>query len=56
MKIGVPYADALKMPKHLALALLNGLHIGRQHNTRSVDQAAPSQGKRRIATRRKSQE
>ncbi|WP_111861036.1 hypothetical protein [Acinetobacter sp. CFCC 10889] len=58
MKIGVPYADALKMPKHLALALLEGLHNGRQHNTRSVNQAppSPSQGKRRIATRRKSQE
>lgn len=58
MKIGVPYADALKMPKYLALALLNGLQIGRQHNTRSVSQAppTPSQGKRRVATRRKSQE
>lgn len=56
MKIGVPYADALKMPKHIAFALLKSLSNGRQHNTRSVNQAPPSQGKRRVATRRKSQE
>ena len=58
MRIGVPWTEALKMPEHLAFALLEGLHNGRQHNTRSVNQvpSPPSQGKRRIATRRKSQE
>ena len=58
MRFGVPYADALKMPEHLAAALTEGLYNGRQHNTRSIHQASPppSQGKRRIATRRKSQE
>lgn len=56
MRIGVPYADALKMPEHFAFALLKSLSNGRQQNTRSVNQASPSQGKRRIATRRKSQE
>ena len=26
MRIGVPYADALKMPEHLAAALIEGLY------------------------------
>lgn len=56
MKIGVPYTDALKMPEHFAFALLESLQNGRQKNTRSVSPAPPHQGKRRIATRRKSQE
>ena len=58
MRIGVPYADALKMPEHFAFALLKSLSNGRQQNTRSVNHTSPppSQGKRRVATRRKSQE
>lgn len=57
MRIGVPYTDALKMPEHFAFALLGSLSNERQHNTRSVNQAPPRiQSKRRVATRRKSQE
>ena len=56
MKIGVPYTDALKMPEHFAFALLESLQNGRQKNTRSDSTPPPHQGKRRVATRRKSQE
>jgi hypothetical protein len=51
--IGVPYADALQMPVDLALAMLK---VGRQHNTRQNSTAPSSNGKKMIATRRKSKE
>ena len=51
LRVGVPYSEAKAMPVQLALALLNGLDNGRQKNSHST-----SNGKRKVATRRKSKE